>query len=1321
MQCRTLWLLGDDVRNAAHVFTAVTACKVVMLFLETRTKRRALLLKWQHVGPEATSGIINRLFFWWLNRLMMSGFNGNLSTSSLYDLDDELLSEPLLDRLRLYWRINKARADSKYPLVWALLQAVRGGLLVCIVPRLCYSALKLSEPFLLLRVVQYMDDARQEQRETGYALIVATGLVYAGRAFASNFYDYKQRRYMTMIRGALSALVMHETADLHNAAAGSATVTLITSDVTRVADSFDALHEIWASILELFFAIWLLQRQLGLGSIGPLIVVAVSYVLMKMLSARMPPAQKTLSGAIEKRVSTTSSILASMKEVKMLGLVALWLDKIQGLMVRELAYSSRMRTLVAYMNVFANIPSYLAPMSAFGIAIFASGLGASELSVGKIFTSLAIIGLISGPLAQLLYTVPSVVRSLASFDRLQEFLDKVAESRSLRDEPRDGSDNEAAPYKDDLDFPAEVSIAVEHASFRYNVGDDPILRDINVRVPRASFALVVGKVGTGKSTLMNALLGELNTSGSVYIDRNAQGIAYCAQTPWLVNATIQQNIVAQSSMDQDWYDTVVRACALDVDFASLPRGDRSLVGTKGISLSGGQKHRVALARAVYAKKSILFIDDVLSGLDWATQAHVWTQVFGPQGLLRRSQSTVVLATHFVKKIQDADAVILLEDGTIALQESPEAISTMEQFTRLLSESNNQSLSDTSSSNTDEDIDATPKVATEGKAAKSVTVQSDDEDPDLAVRKVSDSALYAYYFEHIGWAYGLSCFLSGFISPCTSLAASIWMKTWAEANESQRHVSTGFYFGVYAGLEVFNSVMIGFDIWYLLAVVTIRATRGVHLDLLQTVMGAPLSFFAGTDTGDVLNRFSKDISFVNMNMPTALLTTWFGLRTVVMNSILVLPGSSYLSIAIPFTVIFVYVLQKFYVRTSRQLRHHELQSSAPLNTHLLETIDGLATIRAFGWRAAYRKSALALLDDSQKPHYLLFCIQRWLNLVLDLYVAGLAVFLVALGVLVPGSSTKGAMALALLNVLGLGSSLANLVGSWTSLETSLGALARIRDFENETPQEIAPAKPEEKGDSDWPSRGEIEFRETTASYDTSGDSLLAIDHVSLKIKPGEKVAICGRTGSGKSSLLLTLFRLLELDSGSITIDGLDVAHIPQNKVRRSLISVPQEPTLFPGTIRSNLWLAHDDNESDSDSVAPSDDELRNALERVELWEAIASQVEGLNTDVSTVSLSQGQKQLLCLCRAVLRRDTSAVLVLDEAMSAVDGHTEQVMVRVLEGAFARHTVVSVAHRLNTVRKFDRVVVLEAGRVVEVGEPERLLDIPDGRLRALWDSQN
>ncbi|KAJ6439410.1 ABC multidrug transporter [Purpureocillium lavendulum] len=1242
VQCRTLWSLGDDARDAAHLFTAMVACKAAMLCFETRTKRGALVPKWQHAGPEETSGIISRLFFWWLNGLLVTGYNGDLSvSSSLYDLDGDLVSEPLLNRLRVQWRLNK-NADGKYPLLWALLHAVRGPLLVCVVPRLCYTALKFAQPFLLLRVVQYMDHGRRESPATGYGLIAAAGLVYTGNALTAAFYQHKQHRYMAMIRGALSALIMYETADLSSAATGRAAVTLITADANRIADSFAALHDIWASILQLFLAIWLLQRLLGLGSIGPLIVVAVSYFLMKALSARMPPAQKSFSGAIEKRVSTTSSIVSSMKEVKMLGVVGLWLNKIQELMVSELAYASRMRMLVSLMNVFANIPSFLAPMSAFGIAIVASGLGASDLSVGKIFTSLAIINLISGPLANLLYAVPNAVRSLASFDRIQEFLDKVEEARALRGEPIGGF--EAAPYKDDGAVPAGDSIVVENASFRFKQEGDPVLKDINIRVRQGSLVVVVGKVGTGKSALLSALLGELSTTGRVYMDSNVQGIAYCAQTPWLVNGTIRQNIIAQSTLDQEWYDAVVSACALNADFEELPRGDESLVGSKGISLSGGQKHRVALARAVYAKRKVILVDDVLSGLDWSTQGHVWAGVFGPQGLLRRNQTTVILATHYIKRIQDADSVIILDDGTIAVQDSPEVISQVEQFTQLLSQGAGEPSG--GAAPVDDNSEAAFKAPTVTKVTRSEAVRSDDGKAELLVRKSGEAAF--------------------------NLAASIWMKNWAEANESGQDVNTGFYYGIYSGLEIANTAFMGFDI-------------------------------------------CKDMSFIDLRLPVALMTTWFDFRNVVMSLILVLPGSSYLSIAVPFTLVYIYLLQKFYLRTSRQLRHHELQSSAPLNTHILETIDGLATIRAFGWRAAYRRSALGLLDESQKPHYLLFCIQRWLSLALDLYVAILAVFLVALGVLVPESSTKGAMALALINVLGLGSSLTGLVNSWTSLETSLGALARIRDFEARTSQEIAPAQPEEKLISDWPSRGDIEFCNATASYSSGSDSVPAIDHVSLRIKAGEKIAICGRTGSGKSSMLLTLFRLLDLDAGSITIDGLDIAHIPQNKVRQSLICVPQEPTLFPGTIRSNLWLAED-----SGGATPSDDELRVALESVALWDAISSQSDGLNTDISAVSLSQGQKQLLCLCRAVLRRKTSAVLVLDEAMSAVDGHTEQVMVRVLESEFAEHTVVSVAHRLNTVRNFDTVVVLEGARVVEVGQPEALLEKPDGKLRALWNSQ-
>lgn len=401
-----------------------------------------------------------------------------------------------------------------------------------------------------------------------------------------------------------------------------------------------------------------------------------------------------------------------------------------------------------------------------------------------------------------------------------------------------------------------------------------------------------------------------------------------------------------------------------------------------------------------------------------------------------------------------------------------------------------------------------------------------------------------------------------------------------------------------------------------------------------------------------------------------------------------------------------------------MRHLDLQAKAPLYTHILEMIDGLVTIRAFGWQSAFRTSSLRLLDESQKPYYLLFCIQRWLALVLDLFVAASAVLLVAFGVLTPASTSASAIAISLYAVVNFNESLARLISSWTEMETSLGAIARLRAFEKETPSEIDTAHPENVPVR-WPSRGEIQVKDLTASY--SIGSTPALRKVSATVQPGEKIAICGRTGSGKSSLVLALLRMLTPESGTICIDGVDITRITRENLRRHLIAVPQEPVLFPGTLRSNLTLARC-------SILPAtitttqdveDRRLLEILTTVSLWPAI-SLYGDLDTEISNFTLSYGQKQLLCLARAIVYKDSSSILIMDEATSAVDNETQRLIVNVLETEFASHTVISIAHRLHTVLGFDVVMVLENGQIVEIGPPKELLAKERGEFRRLWDAE-
>lgn len=948
------------------------------------------------------------------------------------------------------------------------------------------------------------------------------------------------------------------------------------------------------------------------------------------------------------------------------------------------------------------------PVFSFGIALAAGTLGNNGVfDLAYAFTTISIMSIAAGPLAWLMFSIPGVIRSFASFERVEDYLLKVEKARLVRHEAStETGEAEFSDTADGASVHSNVLIEAKNTTFSFEEEGSFALKNINLQIRQGTLTMIVGRVGTGKTVLLNSLIGENITTGT-FQRYEGKGIGYCPQTAWLFNGTIRKNIIGEASdiSDTEWYNTVIKACALDTDFRELKDGDSTKVGSKGITLSGGQRHRVNLARALYSRLDLCVIDDVLSGLDWATQAHIWTNVFGPEGLLRKHGKTCVLATHHINHVEDADQIVVLgEGGTISQQGSYQDLAETEAFGELLrsrtlpSSSDSESVDDAEGTETSQTHDGKPPSA----------VKAEDNGTKVST---TDLSLYGYYLQHIGWKNGLFLAFMGIGVPSASAMTRFWVMIWAQASEANPDINHVFYFSIYALL---NSILISsviFDIWFLLVVLAPRSYEGVHLALLTALMKAPLSYFTTTDAGDIVNRFSKDMQLIGDSLSGDFIGVWFTLRMTIVSAITVIPGSSYLALTIPFTGVFIYAVATVYLPTSRQLRLREIETTAPLNTHILEVVDGLVTIRAFDWRGFYRDTGIELLDDSQKPHYLLLCVQRWLAVVLDLYTAGIGVALVAFAVFLPNGTNVGLMSVALANVMNLSDSLTKLVTIWTSLETSLGAVARVRDFEKDTPAEKEPEAPSHPPSS-WPASGEIKFTNATASY--SADAAPAVNNVSFTAKPGQKVAICGRTGSGKSSLLLTLFRLLELDSGSISIDGIDTSTILHNELREKLIAIPQDATLFPGTVRFNLWQVEDDN-----LEAPSDEELQRVLELVGLWESITAQ-GGLDKEASEFSLSHGQKQLMCLARAVLRKKYCNVLVLDEAMSAVDSHTEKIMVEVLEKEFATHTIVSVVHRLNTIRDYDLVVVMDKGKTAEMGVPRELLEQEGSRFRALWNGQ-
>jgi ATP-binding cassette subfamily C (CFTR/MRP) protein 1 len=487
-------------------------------------------------------------------------------------------------------------------------------------------------------------------------------------------------------------------------------------------------------------------------------------------------------------------------------------------------------------------------------------------------------------------------------------------------------------------------------------------------------------------------------------------------------------------------------------------------------------------------------------------------------------------------------------------------------------------------------------------------------------------------------------------------------------------------------------------------------RALHTNLLHTVVNAKQELHDTIDTGVTLNRFAQDMQHIDRDLPSATMRAMTASFGCMASAVLVCIGASYIATALPFLCIALYFLQKFYLRTSRQLRLLEIEARSPLYTIFQETSEGLDTILSFRWQIPFQSRLFALLDQSQKPYYLLFCIQRWLILVLGFMVTAMAVLLVAFALEFGQGSSSGSIGVGLIAILGFNDALNRLIIEWTTLETSLGAIARLKSFSQDTPIENDEAGLD-NFPANCPEEGEITFKNASASY--RSDLPPAFSNINFTIPAGSKFGICGRTGSGKSSLLSSLFRLLDLTSGRILIDSVPHTQIALEVLRSRIVALPQQPYILSGSIRRNM---------DPDGIA-SDTFIKAALEKVGLWEVVTpfpSSSSGSNRTSSTTLatlldakldvdvLSPGQRQLFVLSRALLLNPRPKILVLDEATSNLDAKNDALMQQLIREEFADKgcTVIAIAHRLESISDFDTVAVMETGRVVEIGEPAELM---------------
>ncbi|KAK2591919.1 hypothetical protein QQS21_010393 [Conoideocrella luteorostrata] len=730
--CWTLWLrrIDDTLPVISAAFIVV---KLVMLFLESLSKT-SYLYDTDDLSPEATSGLLNRSFLWWMNSLFRQGLRSTLTLDDLYPLDKHLASEALGIKIREAWA-HRREPIRRFEFPLAAWRALRWHILSAVLLRLSLIAFTFAQPFLIAQVLGLLTQSNTNaNRYAGYTLVMVAAFIYSGKAFSTLHYQHCVDRFMTMFRGAAVSLIYNHMLTLSlSDCDDSSVITLMSTDVDEIVNCLSGLNEVWAHLIEVVLGVVLLSRQLGWVCIIPLVVVVASFLGTAEIARTIGARQKVWVDAIQRRINVTASMLSEMRSVKMMGLSQVLYRIVQDQRVQETRRMSGARWSIVWQNVVQNLPWTLAPALTFVIYVAqAASRGQAAIDVTQAFTSLSVITLLTDPVAKLLSAIPSTAASIGCFDRIQDFL-----ALSPRNDPRIVSSfvRPRSGFRSN-----DYAIHARGLVLRPAPVADPIATDVNFAVPRGSLVMVVGPVGSGKTTLLKAILGEVTQEHGSSLTVAGIHIAYCAQVPWLPNTSIRQAISGYvddgSGLEESWYEQCLHACALDHDLTHLSDGDGTLVGSASTVLSGGQRARVALARAVYSRADTILLDDVLGALDTNTQATIMSRLFGEAGLLRKLQTTVVLVTHATDYLKYADKTLIIANGRVeecgrgeeAL--SDESIDVLHLRDRSKPESENQ----------EQGRDLT---------AKADLVSEMNEKNDLNNSR-GDLGVYFYYFKSVGW-------------------------------------------------------------------------------------------------------------------------------------------------------------------------------------------------------------------------------------------------------------------------------------------------------------------------------------------------------------------------------------------------------------------------------------------------------------------------------------------------------------------------------------------------------------------------------------------
>ncbi|CEP22757.1 BPT1 [Cyberlindnera jadinii] len=1095
-------------------------------------------------------------------------------------------------------------------------------------------------------------------------------------------------------------------------------VNILAVDVQRIQDLGNQFNMLVSAPIKIVLCLLSLYNLLGKATFTGMCTMAILIPVNGLLSASVRSLFMTQMKYKDKRTRTTSELLTSIKSIKLYAIEKTMLQRLAH--VRNDLELANLKKISVYMGAVTfcwNCVPFMVSCSTF--AAFALWYE-QPLTPDIVFPALALFDLLAEPIGIIPMIITALVETAVSFKRITTFL--------LCEE----IDSDLLKHFDSVDEESGVAVKAKNCTFLWEsvkekkeenydeettVGNSKVALVLdNFEAKKGQLTCIVGKVGAGKSTLLNSILGYLPCMGTDGTDPtlNIHGtVAYSSQIPWIMNTTVRENILFGHRYDEEFYQKTLESCQLLPDLQVLPDGDATAVGEKGISLSGGQKARLSLARAVYARADVVILDDVLSAVDSHVGRNIINEVI--TGLL--STKSVILATNSISVLKHADNIVLLEHGKVVETGSYRDIQRSDsKLSKLIDEfgiGESEEVDDEEEKDVPLEKTLTTRRASIETFKKLTSVEKNKKSGQIAEESAEGRVSFRVYNEYIR-----ACGYSGFIgflflmvlSTVFSIAANNWLKSWSEDNaKNGANKNVWMYVGIYAFFGVGSSVLTFFRSIVMWLFCALKGSSMLHDRMALSVIRSPMSFFETTPTGRILNRFSSDVNRIDESLPRSFSFFFSSLtKTVLILGFIGINMPPFLILAALLSVAYIYY-QQYYITSSRDLKRIVSVSRSPIFSHLQETLNGFETILAFGQSDRFQFIQFENLAFHLKVVYMFRSINRWLFSRLQ-FMGSIVIFSTASLAILQGIS-GGMAGLLITYALSVTSSLSFIVRMTVEVETNIVSVERVLDYCDlpSEADEITDVRPPEH----WPTEGSVRFDHYTTKYRANLDPVL--NNISFEVKPREKIGIVGRTGAGKSTLSLALFRIIEPTEGRVLIDDVDITKLGLHDLRSNLAIIPQDSQAFEGTVRQNL-----------DPLGSyKDEQLWKALELAHLKPFIENLDKddtdgnvGLDAKLSEggSNMSVGQRQLLCLARALL--NPSKVLVLDEATASVDVETDRVVQDTIRSEFKDRTILTIAHRIDTVMDSDKILVLESGEVKEFDSPQNLLKNKDSMFYHLCE---